>query len=160
MGNIIVEKINKDDVNEQLIQQLAKVLTFEEPENFTSCIKWWNEWFTDKIPGEKITIIAKEKNQVIGLTRFWKTPFCYNKWLIEGLEVIPPKRRSGVGKAIIKYGISLLNDVTDEKVYVHISNKNIPSIKLHESIGFKKISNGSINSFGDYREHIDEYLLD
>ncbi|MCM1991619.1 GNAT family N-acetyltransferase [Oceanirhabdus seepicola] len=114
----------------------------------------------DKIPGEKITIIAKEKNEIIGVTRFWKTPFCNNKWLIEGLEVIPSKRRSGVGKSIVEHGISLLHDATDENIFVHISSRNVPSINLHESIGFKKISNGSINSFGDYKEHIDEYLLD
>ena len=101
----------------------------------------------------------KEKDYIIGVTRFWKTPYCNNKWLIEGLEVIPPKRKLGVGKSIVKHGISLLHELTDENIFVNISNKNIPSIKLHESLGFKKISNGSINSLGDYRENIDQYLI-
>lgn len=160
MGIISIKRVEKTDVNKQLIEQLSHVLTYSEPENFEGCVKWWESWFSDKIPGYKVTIIAKEQNNIIGVERFWKTPFCNNKWLIEGIEVIPPERRKGVGKYIVTEGIRILRDTTNEKIFVHIANKNTPSIKLHEGVGFKKVSSGSINSYGDFRGHVDEYVLE
>lgn len=159
MSVVSIMNITKEDVNKELIKQLSLVLTYSEPENFKECEKWWEQWFSEKIPGDKLTIIAKEENNIIGVTRFWNTPFCNNKWLIEGLEVIPPKRRKGVGKAIVTEGISILKGITNEKIFVNISNKNIESKRLHEGLGFKKISIGSLNSYGEFRNHIDEYVL-
>lgn len=160
MGIVSIKKVEKKDINKQLMEQLSHVLTYSESENFEECLKWWEDWFLDKIPGDKLTIIAEEKNNIIGVTRFWKTPFCNNKWLIEGLEVIPPERRKGIGKSIVTEGIRILLNTTNEKIFVHIANKNIPSIRLHEEIGFKKISSGVINSYGDFREHTNEYILE
>ncbi|WP_017415793.1 GNAT family N-acetyltransferase [Clostridium tunisiense] len=159
-SGLSIIKITEEDINKQLIKQLSQLLTYSEPENFEECKKWWEQWFSDKIPGEKLTIIAKEENNIIGVTRFWKTPFCNNKWLIEGLEVIPLKRRKGVGKAIVIEGVRILRGITNEKIFVNISNKNIESKRLHEGLGFKKISSGSLNSYGEYRNHIDEYVLE
>jgi L-amino acid N-acyltransferase YncA len=68
--------------------------------------------------------------------------------------------KKGIGKSIVIEGIHLLREITDEQVFVHINNKNIASIGLHEGIGFKKISSGSINSYGDFRSQVDEYLLE
>jgi RimJ/RimL family protein N-acetyltransferase len=157
---MLIRKIEAEDINKHLMEQLSRVLTYSEPENFKDCFEWWKKWFSDKIPGEKLTIVAEEKDNVIGLTRFWKTPYCDNKWLIEGLEVISPERKKGIGKSIVMEGIRILHNITNEPIYVHIANNNIVSIKLHESIGFKKISSGSINSYGDFRSHVDEYLLE
>lgn len=155
-----IRKVEIVDINKQLMEQLSQVLTYEEPENFKECLKWWEGWFFDKVPGDKLTIVAEEQNNIIGVTRFWKTPYCSDKWLIEGLEVIPPKRRRGIGRAIVMEGIFILQNISKEKIFVNIANENIASIKLHEGIGFKKISNGAINSYGDYRSHIDEYLFE
>ena len=110
--------------------------------------------------GGKDGFQTKFQENIIGLVRFWKTPFCNNKWLIEGLEVIPPERKKGVGRSIITEGIRILRNSVREEIYVHISDKNIPSIKLHEGIGFKKIKSGAINSYGDFRGHVSEYVLD
>ncbi|MBL4936839.1 GNAT family N-acetyltransferase [Clostridium sp. YIM B02515] len=160
MEIVSINKLEKSEVNKQVIEQLAQVLTYLEPENFGDCVKWWEGWFSDKMPGDKFTFIAEVQNNIIGVVRFWKTPFCNNKWLIEGLEVIPPERKKGVGRSIITGGIHILRDSAIEKIYVHISDKNIPSIKLHEVIGFKKIKSGVINSYGDFRGHVSEYVLD
>jgi L-amino acid N-acyltransferase YncA len=160
MSLMCIRKVEMEDVNKQLMEQLSQVLTYEEPENFEECLKWWEEWFSNKIPGDKLTIIAKAQNNIIGVKRFWKTPFCNNKWLIEGLEVISPERKKGIGKSIVMEGIRILQNTTNEKIFVNIANKNIASISLHEGIGFKKISNGAINSLGDFKGHVDEYLIE
>jgi ribosomal protein S18 acetylase RimI-like enzyme len=92
--------------------------------------------------------------------RFWRSPYCDNKWLIGGLEVIATERRKGIGKSMVAEGIRILQSRTGEKIFVHIADKNTPSIKLHEGLGFKKINSGSINSYGDFREHVCEYVLE
>jgi hypothetical protein len=79
MRIVSIKKVEKEDVNKQLMEQLSYVLTYSESENFEECLKWWEDWFLDKIPGDKLTIIAEEKNNIIGVARFWKTPFCKNK---------------------------------------------------------------------------------
>ncbi|SHK29553.1 Ribosomal protein S18 acetylase RimI [Hathewaya proteolytica DSM 3090] len=160
VGLVYIKRVEQTDADKQVIEQLSHVLTYSEPENFDDCVKWWKSWFSDKIPGEKLTIIAQEQNNIIGVARLWKTPFCDNKWLIEGLEVIPNERRKGIGKSIVIEGIRILRETTNERVFVHIANKNIPSIKLHERIGFKKVGSGIINSYGDFRGHVSEYALE
>ncbi len=150
---------------DQIIDLLSKILCFEEPERIESIKKFWSEWLSNKIVGEKITIFAEEidkdnKKNAVGVVRFWKTPFCNNKWLIEGLEVIKPKRGLGIGESMVQYGLNQLKINGIEKVSANIVNNNVASIKLHESLGFRKISTGSINSYGDYREHVDEYIFD
>lgn len=40
----------------------------------------------------------------VGEVRLWRTPYCDHKWLIEGLEVIAPKREQGIGKLLVKKG--------------------------------------------------------
>lgn len=160
MSVVSIMKVTKENVDEEVIKQLSQVLTYSEAENFKECEKWWGQWVSDKIPGDKITIVAKEENNIIGVVRFWRTPFCNNKWLIEGLEVIPPKRRNGIGKAIVTKGIRILKGITNEKIFVHIDSENNESKRLHEGLGFQKISSGSINSYGVYRSHIDEYILE
>lgn len=140
MSEISIIKITEEDIDKQLINQLFQVLTYSEPENFEECGKWWEQWFYDKIPGDKLTIIAKEENNIIGVTRFWKTPFCNNKWLIEGLEVISPKRRKGVGKAIVTEGIRIFKGITNEKIFVHIAGENNESKDYMKDLDLKKLA--------------------
>ncbi|MEG0773894.1 GNAT family N-acetyltransferase [Clostridium sp.] len=160
MSLISIRRIRVEDISKNLMEQLSTVLTYEEPQNFGNCFKWWETWFSHEIPGDKITIIAEKEDSIVGVVRFWRTPFCNNKWLIEGLEVISPERKKGIGKSMVLEGIDMLRNTTNEEIFVHIANKNTASIKLHESIGFKKVSTGSINSYGYFRAHVDEYLLE
>ncbi|WMM23924.1 GNAT family N-acetyltransferase [Tissierella sp. MB52-C2] len=148
----------------RIIDKLAGVLCFEEPEMIKKSKEFWNDWFSNKIEGDKITIVTEKTNKdnkqsLIGVVRFWKTPYCNNKWLIEGLEVIATERRKGIGRTMVKYGLDILRKSGIEKISVHIRNTNIPSIRLHKSLGFVKVSLGAIDSFGEFNENIDEYIL-
>ena len=111
--------------------------------------------------GDKLTIVAEDDHKkFIGVVRFWCSPCCNNKWLIEGLEIIQPMRGKGVGKTMVMYGLKRLNDLGIEKVSENIKNNNLPSIKLHENLGFVRISIGCFNSFGEFRKNIeDEYIM-
>lgn len=161
--NIWIRIISLPDNSKEVdvIQALATVLCYEEPEMMESSVEFWNSWLHNKIEGEKITIIAEEaeNNEIVGVVRFWKTPYCNNKWLVEGLEVISTNRRKGIGRNMVKYGLEKLREKGIKEVSANIRKDNIASIKLHEGLGFNKISSGSINSFGDFRDHVDEYRL-
>jgi L-amino acid N-acyltransferase YncA len=148
----------------QILDKLAKILCYDEPELLDNSKNFWNDWLSNKISGAKITLVAEvidedDKQLSIGVVRFWETPYCGNKWFVEGFEVISPWRRKGIGKLMIEYGLETLKGMGLENVYANISNKNIPSIRLHESLGFCKVSSGALNSYGQYRENADRYEI-
>lgn len=70
-------------------------------------------------------------------------------WLLEALETAPEHRRKG-------YAEKLMRQVLEQEgyaiVYSHVHKKNVPSLKLHEKCGFRRISeqaayiDGSVNS--------------
>lgn len=144
-----------------IVDKLAAVLSNEDPTMMKASRKFWSDWFSDKIVGEKITIATEHKshNMFVGVVRFWKTPYCNNKWLIEGLEVVPVFRRKGIGSSMLVCGLENARNLGIEKVSANIARNNIPSINIFEKLGFVKISSGSINSLGEYREYVDEYAL-
>lgn len=87
-------------------------------------------------------------------------PYCGDKWLVEGLEVIAPKRKLGIGKALVEEAIRLLRHCGVDSISANISKSNVASIALHRSLGFEKSSSGALNSYGKYRQHLDEYVLE
>lgn len=158
---IIDCSINHD--NNRAIGDLAEVLSYEEPEMLETYKGFWNDWLSNKIIGEKITIVAEQTDnsnqRLVGVVRFWKTPYCNDKWLIEGLEVISIMRRKGIGGSMVSFGLNKVKELGIKNISANISTINTASIRLFKSLGFTKISSGSINSYGDYREQVDEYSL-
>lgn len=162
LNNIIIKILDKNKYNDELdkyIERLANVYADSEPERYQDFEDFWSDWFNDKILGNKITIIAIHNEETVGTARFWQSPYCNNKWLIEGLEVIETYRKKGIGKSIVNYGINELIKNNIDKVYSHIKNNNAPSIALHKGLGFKANCSGYIDSFGTYREYGKEYVL-
>ena len=56
--------------------------------------------------------------------------------LLEALETVPDGRRKGHAKALIR---SVRSMYPDDKIYAHVSKRNIASLRTHESCGFRKI---------------------
>lgn len=162
--NYHIRQIEQNQMESDIAFKLAKVLFDQEPDGVEESEEWWINWLEDKIPGDKLTIVAEipiphNERVPVAVVRFWRTPYVENKWLIEGLEVIASYRQRGLAREMVKYGLGLLAERGVTTVSANIDQQNIPSIKLHESLGFRKVSTGSVNSLGDYREHIDEYRL-
>ncbi len=69
--------------------------------------------------------------------------------LLEALETHPAYRRRGYAEALIR---AVLDWTRPEKLYSHISHRNMPSIAVHQKCGFRKIASharyadGSVNS--------------
>lgn len=141
----------------------CKLLTFDEPENFESTYEWMMKWHKDEIPGQKLTVCLfegeKVEDNLLSVLRVWSSPYCEQKWLIEGLEVYEEKRRLGYGKITVQLALEALSNRAVEVVYVNIHEDNEPSIKLHESLGFELVSRGTLNSWGDFRVNNNQYKL-
>lgn len=164
MAELRIFTVNAEQADERLMRALAEVLSYEEPAQVSETLEFWRDWFSNRIPGEKFTLVAKEhgvtlREEYVGVVRLWKTPYLANKWLLEGLEVIAPSRKRGIGTALVKKAIKTLLAQGVESISANISRDNTPSIALHLSLGFEKRSSGSYNSWGEYRELIDEYVL-
>lgn len=145
----------------EIIAQLAELLAEEEPDRINDFMMFWKDWFQDKQNGNRFTIIAKEStgDKVIGVARFWQSPYCDNKWLIEGLQVFSSRRGKGVGRALVEHGIKKLKEKNVEHMYVHILRGNTASESLHKRAGFVKVAKGTKNSLGFFRQNLDEYCL-
>ena len=68
--------------------------------------------------------------------------------LLEALETAPSCRRQGYAEQLIK---AVQNCFADQKIYSHVSKKNVASLRVHEKCGFHRISefaayiDGSVN---------------
>ena len=71
-------------------------------------------------------------------------------WLLEAFETAPTQRRKGYGEKLLRQVVALPEY---EKIYSHVHKRNIPSLRLHEKCGFRRISeqasyiDGSVNSY-------------
>lgn len=61
--------------------------------------------------------------------------------LLEALETAPKHRRKGYAVKLIR---AVLAQMPDQRIYSHVSKRNIPSLAVHEKCGFRKISDSAI----------------
>lgn len=99
-----------------------------------------------RVPGAVYHIWRKEDRYVSALRL---EPY-RDGWLLEALETAPDCRRCGYGEQLLRQVLELPEF---ERIYSHVNKKNIPSLKLHEKCGFRRISeqatyiDGSVNSY-------------
>ena len=74
--------------------------------------------------------------------------------LLEALETHPQYRKRGYAKQLI---MAALKTAECDRVYVHISRRNAPSIATHRSCGFRKILDHSVYADGSVLRSSDTY---
>lgn len=68
--------------------------------------------------------------------------------LLEALETAPPSRRHGYAEKLIR---AVQEQFPNQRIYSHVGKKNVPSLRVHEKCGFRRISeyaayiDGSVN---------------
>ena len=77
--------------------------------------------------------------------------------LLEALETHPEYRGRGYAKQLIR---TVLELAEYEKIYVHISRRNAPSIAAHTACGFRKILDYGVYIDGSVNHHTDTYLYE
>jgi RimJ/RimL family protein N-acetyltransferase len=60
--------------------------------------------------------------------------------LLEALETAPEHRRRGFACRLIQ---AVLTEFAENKIYSHVSKRNLPSLAVHEKCGFWKISDSA-----------------
>ena len=68
--------------------------------------------------------------------------------LLEALETAPPSRCQGYAEKLIR---AVQDQFPNQRIYSHVGKKNVPSLRVHEKCGFRRISeyaayiDGSVN---------------
>lgn len=96
----------------------------------------WLDWV--KNPDKGIVLVALDQGAIIGTTYI---AFCPgNACWFQALRVHPHYRRRGVGSRLTKVSIAESKKAGREVIYLGIDEDNIPSLKMTESLGFKRTS--------------------
>lgn len=77
--------------------------------------------------------------------------------LLEALETHPAQRGRGYAKQLVQ---AAMEAADAEKVYVHISRRNAPSIAVHTACGFRKILDYAVYIDGSVNDRCDTYLYE
>ena len=65
--------------------------------------------------------------------------------LLEALETAPAERRKGYAGKLLQ---AVQARFAQEKIYSHVSKRNIPSLRTHEVCGFRKIAENAVYADG------------
>lgn len=77
--------------------------------------------------------------------------------LLEALETHPDHRGRGFAKKLVR---AVLETAEFDRIYVHISRKNAPSIAVHTACGFRKIFDYAVYADGSVLHSSDTYLYE
>ncbi|HHX27800.1 MAG: GNAT family N-acetyltransferase [Bacillota bacterium] len=166
--DIVVDiiEITARQVTPPAVEALAWCLAASQPDRTVDHKRFWEEWFSEDIPGSKLTVAAilrKPENvshSVVGVCRLWKTPYLDGRWFIEGLEVMPGMRRRGIGTRLVRRCVDAALGLGIAKLHAHIHDSNLASRRLFEYLGFVETAHGYWNTYGEWRESGSEYALD
>lgn len=91
--------------------------------------------------------IWEEKGQYVSALRL--EPY-RDGLLLEALETAPAERRKGYAGKLIQ---AVQERFAQEKIYSHVSKRNIPSLRTHEVCGFRKIAENAVYADGSVTSH-------
>jgi len=153
-----IASVNTNEINRKYINGLVEVYCESQPDP-NLMYSFWSDWFTGIIEGDKLTVVAYEESKMVGAVRLWHSPFV-NQWLVEGLEVHPNHRRKGVAFKMLEHGLATLKTKGIKSLHANILSGNTASIEVHKKAGFHLLEQGTCNSFGDFRTHINRYAIE
>lgn len=168
---------------DEWIEPLAQCLACSKPDRLDDFRAFWDDWAAGRIPGCKITVVAWEGGPplpcagsaahtgftdgnpslptALGVVRLWESPYCGDKWFVEGLEVLESHRRRGIATKMMERAIRELRSMNaTETLYAHVRDGNEASIRTLRRLGFVCVSQGHyISSCGEPRDNGSEYAL-
>ena len=125
------------------------------------------EFYPDLTDGQKLMQAEQDFYQYLNKVFFRTSDAVYAIWeeqgtyvsalrlepyrdglLLEAFETAPPSRRQGYAEKLIR---AVQDQFPNQRIYSHVGNKNVPSLRIHEKCGFRRISeyavyiDGSVN---------------
>lgn len=101
-----------------------------------------NNYFKNVIKNNKNIVLCYEIEDNVVAYIYFKYQFIDNKkgYLIDGLYVIEEYRNRGIAKALIQYGLKMVNNSDIDFIDINVMAKNEIAIKLYKSFGFDLFS--------------------
>lgn len=154
-----VTTLNSIDVPnaEQLSSDLATLLADGVEADFADFKQFWIDWFNGKFGSQIYTQVYYQNNIPAGVVRLWNRD---DIWLIEGLYVPTAFRRQGIAEKLLAQAIQVAKENKFDKLFSNIKNTNTASINLHTKLGFTLLEKGTKDSFGNYEDSLNKYVLD
>ena len=87
--------------------------------------------------GRDTIFVAEQNEEIIGFIRLQACKR-NNHWINRGMGVAVRYRRQGVGSSLLSLAIEFARQKGAAAVISYTDKENIPSLTLHERIGFKK----------------------
>lgn len=89
-----------------------------------------------------VYLVWEERGQYVSALRL--EPY-RDGLLLEALETAPEERRKGYARRLIK---AALERYGEQKIYSHISRRNLASLRTHEACGFRKLLDHAVYADG------------
>lgn len=93
--------------------------------------------FSNQFTNNAFLILQIKNNKLISMINFFEYNNCLNEWCLFSLFTNRNFRNRGYGEKTMLFALSKLKKYKCTKLISGIESENIPSIKLHEKVGFK-----------------------
>ena len=131
-----IDQIFVEGSIDEIKLQFPKKKDSEILKEFEDCKNSRRQGFKRYMKNKKhYLIVIEDKNEIIGFGQAWIKN--KNKGLTESVYVDKNLRKKGAGKKIMKDMIKWLKKQKVKNIESSCYIKNIPSVKLHEKLGFE-----------------------
>jgi RimJ/RimL family protein N-acetyltransferase len=141
------------------IIELTECMAAGEPERYDELLDWNKTEWTNINHEKKAYIVAEINSRIVGFIRIWHSPYI-NKWMDDGMIVVPEYQNKGIGYTLVLKAVELAARMGVSILYCHIPKDNAPSKRIHEKAGFVAVTDSYLNSYGEARNGVGfEYKL-
>lgn len=99
-------------------------------------------WLTDReARGYPVLVAVNDRDETVGYASFgdWRAWDGYRYTVEHSVYVRPDKRGGGIGRALMVELIAHANAIGKHVMVAGIEARNLPSIRLHEKLGFEHV---------------------
>lgn len=126
------------ELSDEIFEKIAKFRWNTSDEKLNQTVKWMKQnHFGENLETEWFYVIAYSSNEIVGFIYFMRDKQNIFRWYLGDLSVSELYQRQGVASNLIKDGIEKIKNEKGTIIHTYIENDNVPSIKLHEKLGFQ-----------------------
>ncbi|MCL2772837.1 MAG: GNAT family N-acetyltransferase [Oscillospiraceae bacterium] len=125
------------DIADEIFEKIAKFRWNIDDEKLNKTVKWMKQNnFGENFETKWFYVIAYSNNEIVGFIYFMKDKQNMFRWYLGDLSVNELYQRQGIAANLIQNGIEKIKNYQGTILHTYIEKDNIPSIKLHEKLGF------------------------
>lgn len=118
-------------VTELFKNDASRIANFEEFSNHLDYL------FAKDMPNDSFLILNVKNGKILAMVNFLQYNNVENLWCLFSVFTLKSQRRKGYAEDILNFGINEIKKKKAKYLLSGIEAENIPSIKLHEKVGFK-----------------------